>query len=801
MNSQLSTYFVPCFGGEPCQLTVYVQGESNETTNGIPLLLELSPEQAKADGEAELQLLEGIRYEYELSNTKLSLALDQDFYNKQNIVVQSRRSGQTHCGVLNPGLATGRLPLVVKNAVGAVHGRVDIEVRSRKLSYKSDYQQMLSDITERCVDLLLEMRSPSSFKAEPDPVKDPETIAQRFAFIRGLLQSEDFKNAIHRIIAHPHQIWESEQEHRATSRGFKPTAKLQRQLAQGNRRVALPESHPLHLTLKSLPERLNVHRATLTEDTTENQFVKFALRSFHRFLDDMRTHVDKQKDTRLHDEISSLCTWLENKLASDVMRFASEPSFLPLGSPTLQRREGYREVLQAWSHFAMAASLVWSGGDNVYGAGQRDVATLYEYWVFFALLKTVANVFKLDEPASSKLIDETTFGLKLKSGKYLALKGRSQQAGRNLEVRFSYNRSFKATTTARVAGSWTQTLRPDYTLSLWPVGFTEEEAELQELMVHIHFDAKYRLEQATEMLSDAQQVQNETDEELESSLSETKQDENRGTYKRADLMKMHAYRDAIRRTQGAYVIYPGEDGGTKRLEGFHEVLPGLGAFALRPGTGTESLSNFIIDVVRHVADRSSARERLSYYTFETYQDAQHKPPEAVEEQRIVYGGVSEKGLASAVASERSRPPRDISVLIGSVKDDEQLQWIRESGLYNFRAGYANGALKLDHNVVGAAYLLLYTVSDKSALGLFKIKAPLEGPVLCSATELTEKGYPSVPSQSSYLIFEIEKDHDFANYRWNIEALPNANQYIKNGMPFTTSLEDLLASAIYGVKFN
>ena len=50
---------------------------------------------------------------------------------------------------------------------------------------------------------------------------------------------------------------------------------------------------------------------------------------------------------------------------------------------------------------------------------------------------------------------------------------------------------------------------------------------------------------------------------------------------------MHAYRDAIRRTAGAYVLYPGNDGDDKRFEefdhrGFHEVLPGLGAFAIRP---------------------------------------------------------------------------------------------------------------------------------------------------------------------------------------------------------------------------
>ena len=41
-----------------------------------------------------------------------------------------------------------------------------------------------------------------------------------------------------------------------------------------------------------------------------------------------------------------------------------------------------------------------------------------------------------------------------------------------------------------------------------------------------------------------------TDENLVAELDRGKQDEKRGTYKRADVLKMHAYRDAIRRTQG-----------------------------------------------------------------------------------------------------------------------------------------------------------------------------------------------------------------------------------------------------------
>ena len=91
-----------------------------------------------------------------------------------------------------------------------------------------------------------------------------------------------------------------------------------------------------------------------------------------------------------------------------------------------------------------------------------------------------------------------------------------------LEVRFSYNRSSRATRQARVAGSWTQDLRPDYTLSLWPVGFTEEQAELQELMVHVHFDAKYRIEQVAQLLASNDGSEALTDETLATELDNDK---------------------------------------------------------------------------------------------------------------------------------------------------------------------------------------------------------------------------------------------------------------------------------------
>ena len=775
-------------GGPPCTLTIYVLGNWPPQPCGIEPLLTVAAAQAQADGEGQVQLLEGVRYEFELSKPEFRLALAQHYTDTQGIVLPSRAKNRQHCGVLNPGLATGRLPLVVTDASGAVLARADLEVRSRKLNYKADYQQMLEDITEHCVDLLQEMRAPSLFNAEPDPGHDPATLAQRFAFVRGLLQSTGFDNALHRITTHPHQIWQHEAHERSISRGFKPSGKVLRQLAQGSRRVAVPATHSLHAALPTLPEFVTVTRATPTQDTPENRFVKFALRSFHGFLDTMRSRVvDKTKDARLVQEITALCTRLDEALGSDVLRHVGEPTFLPLGSPTLQRREGYREVLQAWLNFACAAKLVWHGGEQVFGAGQRDVATLYEYWVFFKLLDVVATVFKLDKPANETLLAPTAdgYGLKLKAGKFLALQGRSTQPGRVLEVQFSYNRSFRATQTPRVPGSWTENLRPDYTLSLWPVGFTADEAELQELMVHVHFDAKYRIDQVAAMLNEAKDNTGLTEEDLESALDVEKKDEARGSYKRADLLKMHAYRDAIRRTQGAYVVYPGQVGADKRLECFHEVLPGLGAFALRPGTGTDVLEKFLRDVVSHVADRASAREQHSFHTWQTYQTAQ---PNTVQEQRAAYLVVPEKATGGNV---RTKPLRETFVVVGWVKGDAHLQWVLKERKYNFRMGSTPGALRLSAQVVGASYLLLHGDDGKAVPGLFRIINPEAGPVVHSSASLQAMDYPTTPTQAAYLVYDVEPADEFASTAWDYEALTGKPANAALGYPFAISLQALL----------
>ncbi len=737
-------------------------------------LLRIDDEEARRYGEESLQIREGRRYEYELeslSSSKLRLVLANDYTNE--ILVPSRNPKHADSGQIVPGLRTGRLGLVLKYENDEIAGTAGLEIFSTKIGYREDYHRMMEDITDQCVSLLMELKSPTALKLAPVPGKSAETIHQQFAFLRSLLGSHHFRNALFRISTHPHRRWEPEETVCDTQRGFRPNAHGLRQLARGPRRVPLPDSHPLKDVVPSIPERISLYRNIQTDDTPENRFVKFALKTFSGFLNKMRLTLEMKgngAEARLRGEIKSLEGEIESALSAEIFRGVSDPEMLPLGSPVLQRKEGYREVLHAWLKFDMAARLVWHGGDDVYGAGQRDIATLYEYWVFFKLLDIISRVFNLEKPAVDNLIEKTDdgFGLKLKAGKYLPINGTYNSGSRPLNVQFSYNRTFSFSETHTAKGSWSRNMRPDYTLSLWPADFTADEAEAQELMVHVHFDAKYRIDNITEIFG-----------KEEEDLGDEKIQQREGRYKRADLLKMHSYRDAIRRTQGAYVLYPGTE--SKQWSGYHEILPGLGAFPIRPGNGDDDLEEFIRTIVGHLCDRATARERQSYHMYSV-----HEEPVAYPVMNVIPERKPESGV-------RHAPPVETYVLVGWYKNDAHLNWIRKSGLYNCRMDTAAGSLRLDPEITGARYLLLHGKDGKAVQGLLRIKS--QGPRVISKDALKRKGYPGEPGQDFYLIFDVKLTDEFDSYEWDYSNLLDKPEGRLSGWPYAVTLYSLMATAM------
>lgn len=676
-----------------------------------------------------VQLLEGHRYDYVLTNVSDGISLD---YESNPCVIPHRADKAT--GRLEPGTYTGLLRLRLLDAGGEPVASGCVDVQSAKAGSLRHYVTMVNDIAQRCSELLMQATSPAQARFESFGEDDAQTLTQRFFFLEALLGRRSFHDALDRIVRNPHIRSSGEMDEKSLSRGgFPIRAGELRQIASRYPRIELPAGHPLRNSVSgidSLPLTVVTREHRDFTDTPENRFVKHALRTFMHVLEEIAGALTRAGSGggggHVADRATVLAEALEERLTHSFFMELSPPDFLPLGSPVLQRREGYREILEAWLRFDLTSQLVWKGGDEVFGAGKRDVAKLYEFWLCFRLGDVADEVFKMEERPELVIPSDNGLELTLESGKSLDWKGRYVKDGVPLlNARFSFNRTFagqgRSATRAEhgsivnyklgMEGAWTAQMRPDYTITLWPVNVEEAQAEKEEQIVHLHFDAKYRVQSmkdskgsvknvidlfsenpAATALDEPEDIAESAGfgEDGESGVDEQEKAEKEGRLsKRADLLKMHAYRDAIRRSEGAYVLYPGTH--EKRWAAYHELLPGIGAFPVCPGSndGMDSVKDFLRSAADLCVDRFSQLYRQRYWTESIMAEEpggyhEWKPP----------------GLHSA--------PCGDGVMIGFIRQ-EAIEVCRKEGIFYFHAVEdGDNKVEFDPRIFTARYLVPFS---------------------------------------------------------------------------------------------
>ena len=244
-------------------------------------------------------------------------------------------------------------------------------------------------------------------------------------------------------------------------------------------------------------------------------------------------------------EVTRLRGMLDGLLGRGFLPDVSRPQMLPLGSPALQRKAGYRELLHLWLQFHVGAQLAWEGGQDVWQGGARNVATLYEYWLFFQLEALFRTKFACADPLHSVLVENDSGLPRLKLQRGLELRTPiggvwSHTAGPHSRPSFTSTASsvvapiIASVAVGRAACSPT-------TPSAFGRLVHKGEAEATDVMVHIHFDAKYRVDFAQDVFG-----ADNSDEVIQDRAESSREKPTAAKY--ADLLKMHAYRDAIRRT-------------------------------------------------------------------------------------------------------------------------------------------------------------------------------------------------------------------------------------------------------------
>ncbi len=761
-------------------LILEIKGDDDVNT-----LFEISDEDVMRHGEAKIQLKEGCTYEYQFS--------DEDVYfkeeSKKNAIITYSKFGK-HKGSINPNIYVGTHSLEINNSSILL----PIEVRSVKSDYRSDYRYMLESITERCTDLIMQIDAPINQHFETDFNKNPETLYQRFSFVRSLIDSLEFEEAIQKIVSNPTTKWEEEHEVKDIRRIRRFNQKNIKQLVTKSNRMEISSDHFLNMSygLTSIPTKIDSTRKTESINTAENRFIKHALEEFLFFCENCELKFEKYSTAKF--ESGLLATKTSALLNQSFFKQISRPTSLKLNSPILQKKSGYREVLNAWLKFDLAAKLIWHGGDNVYDAGKKDIATLYEYWLFFALLDLLKEVFEIEPKSIAELIqyDKGQLSLNLKQGTAIAMKGVFKSPSRNLNIQFSYNRSFGGGQPFPNSGSYTTTLRPDYTLSIWPEEIIEaKDAERTELITHIHFDAKYKVKNFYDLISKSKDDELTEEENIEL-INEEAEEVQKGTFKNQDLLKMHAYKDAIRRTGGAYVLYPGE-GKNDPFRGFHELIPGLGAFVIKPNKDDkdkEHLKTFIKKVIANFIDRASQREHTAVKIYDIHKD-EKDDTNVLNEPMPEYLDTSKK---------EKLIPDETFVLVGYCKNNLNIDWYKKEGKYNFRMDDDKGSLSLENNVVNAKYLLLRESGKDTANRVFKIKS--KGPKVYKGTSLV--GYKTSDLKDYYLVIEIEKEesNDFSGASFNFKDLEQFkeiksknNHVTAAGIPFAVTLTELMKEKV------
>lgn len=481
------------------------------------------------------------------------------------------------------------------NSVGRIDvpGLGPIEVVSGKWG-EAHFEQMLADISRIATGLPFTVDQPTGFPYDRSVIARDDVLYHLFVYLRHTLspvapRDELLLPALQTILQQPHTRFEHQRHDVRLAAASRIDARTLRRIAMGlggsehadGRAAATPLAQVLH---GRLPRVIDERRVASSADTPENRFVKSFLRLALGIVERMRQSLGTLREGQaFRERLRADCDQIEQVLTPLAQHHlwaeVGAMTQLPAASTILQGRRGYREVYRHFVRLRLATHIPLGPVALRDLLEARDIARLYELWTYFTLAQALEAM--LGKPQRAISAQANRWQYKLKQACELRWPG---------GVRLRYNPTYSRGPGA--GRSYSVQLRPDIALH---VGGSTPRTHL--------FDAKFRLD-PTQALPSSDE--DESAEDVEAEVAE----ERRGTFKKADLYKMHTYRDALHDAGSVWILYPGTDSrfyttAGERLSLPAAVLPmtleGVGAMALRPEPDGDAL---LRHVVQHLLQRS-----------------------------------------------------------------------------------------------------------------------------------------------------------------------------------------------------
>lgn len=452
-------------------------------------------------------------------------------------------------GFLNFKSYVGKTFLDIVNN-GNIIFSVPIEVMSKKINYSEQYSALISDLSQYASGLIFEINSPlyQSFELNHS---FKENVYENFMFLEFLFRPENLPSTFEFLSKNLYSRLENYIESVPTSlvSNIGPDELIDMVSNSNNLYKECVEKFSWQKKTNGfIPLKIEEIKYKDNIDTPENRFYKNFLESIGFLINDLLDYVE---NGYIKDKLEEYAEEIDHFLSQRYFKDISIMDYAPLNSQVLQKKEGYRDILQYFLMLEFNFKMNWGEITNNFKGYEKKISELYEYWCYFELIKILENV------SGSKICFEDIFFINSKKLSISLKKGNFtpnltvMSNGKEISLKLSYNKTFSKNS---INSSYSLDLRPDYTVII----------ELSDNNYLIHFDAKYKANFAFD----------------------------NKYYKNQDIYKMHTYKDAISNSIGSFVFYPGN-----KQKIFYEKdssVLAVGAFPLNPGDAEIEENNIVM---------------------------------------------------------------------------------------------------------------------------------------------------------------------------------------------------------------
>ena len=604
---------------------------------------------------------------------------------------------------------------------------VYFDVVSPKLDTKNDYASLLREVNEEYQDVIYRYLSITIQQFTRGRLNNDATWMQAF---QGIV--DNYTKNVKWVIQNPHTQVVNYRTSRKAEQIKRWTPAMEERYAEVQAEGKLEEYY------------FSYDEARSTQDTMENRFVKYTLKSIGHRLNSVIDNVLKGTQEELSERHRQ--QWIGYQEA--LRKMLHHPFFKAIGkfeglkqeSLVLQNRSGYQQIYKDWLKLKRGIDL-YHGAANI---GTLQIWEIYELWCFIKMKKLVAEVMGIDrnkpdyeslvtEPKGTLLNPFTDSSLEhVVMFRYPAPKEEDDDNRRaqleahagdivTLHYQHTFNRNSGNGTYGMGIHTATTEQRPDIVLNI--------SRESGEVVLTYLYDAKYRV--INDRALDKDFEQQDAEELLQLAG---------GDYPPTDAInQMHRYRDAIyygkereryhsKEIIGGYVLFPGRGDDEHVRNRYYSASVedvNIGAFPLLPNVNKQLEGSLLREHLRRILMEKATTESHV---------AMAKP-----QRTLAY--ISEKEKANVI---------DDLVMIARAGSDEKRKWILENCWYNIPLDKV-----ADSPILQAKYLLLFVGNEKETGNIRRIVKSRHD--VWTKEHLSEKGYPNA-SHPSYYMMRIRKEN-------------------------------------------